>query len=161
MQCCQLLFYLIDGVNEQLWVWSSVWLNCVKHVGYSAKIWIQGFTIWSYELGSITVLPFSSYMLQSDSQLLHSIESLPFSELLFLYRDSPKPFHIQKVEQRLRTWNLASDRSSWIRFLTFTSYVILKKFPKLSKTQFLHLENENKISIISRAGCEALVKKCS
>lgn len=160
MQSCELLFNLIDGVNEQLWVWSSVELNCVKHGGYSAKIWIQGFIIWSYELDSIPVLPFSSYMPQSDSQLLHGIESLPFWATLPLQGLS-KAFHIQKVEQKLKTWNLASDRSSWIRCQTLTSYVILKKFPKLSKTQFLYLENENKISIISIAGCGDLIKKCS
>lgn len=64
------------------------------------------------------------------------------------------PFHSQKEEQMLRLWNSASERSSWVPFLTLTSYVTLEKFPELSKTQFLHLKIGNKISINSVDGCE-------
>ena len=57
-----------------------------------------------------------------------------FPELLFLEKDSPKTFYGQKAEQQLRMWNLTSDGSSGVPFLTLTSYVTLGKFPNLYKT---------------------------
>ena len=104
--------------------------------GYFARIWIQGPTVWSHEPGFNPILPFRSHMPQSDSWLLPDPNSLDFFDLLFLDKNSPKPFHMKKAEQRLRTWNLASDGLSWVPFLTLISYVTLEN---LSKTQFLHL----------------------
>lgn len=52
-------------------------------------------------------------------------------------------------------WNLTSDGSSGVPFLTLTSYVTLGKFPNLYRTQFL-LENESKVGISVTVGCEDL-----
>ena len=53
-------------------------------------------------------------------------------------------------------WNLTSDGSSGVPFLTLTSYVTLGKFPNLCRTQFLLLENESKVGISVTVGCEDL-----